>query len=155
MNDDTFAQLEDVVNEALRPVWASRSRKQMLRMELLAHVMDVFQAELATCGEERTAVNQTLCRFGLAEAIGCELQESLGFSDRWLCISNKETFMSRWLWVLAIVSIFVGPAFIMPAVALYRDAGVLQLFPLILGAIITLSGFAITGYGIRQRIAHS
>jgi hypothetical protein len=154
MTDHTFARLENIVERALKPVWASRKCKQMLRMELLAHVMDIFDEEFAALGDEQAALSHTLCRFGLAEAVGSELQAVLGFTDRWFHFS-KETLMSRWLWLLAVVAIFVGPAFIMPAVAKFNQAGVLTIFHLLLGIAITLAGLGLAGYGIKRRIAHS
>ncbi len=155
MNDTTFAQLEEIVERALRPVWASRARKQMLRMELLAHVMDVFAAELAKSDDEQVALNQTLFRFGIAEAVGSELQSTLTFPDRWLHFLFKENLMAAWLWWLGTLAIFTGPALILPAMAKYKEGGDLHVLPLIIGASITLAGLAVVGYGIKRRIAHS
>jgi hypothetical protein len=152
MNDATFAQLEEIVDRALRPVWASRARKQMLRMELLAHVLDVFEEEFARLDDEQAALNETLFRFGIAEAVASELQSSLTFSDRWLF---KENLMSAWLWYFGVLAIFSGPAFILPAMAKYKAGGVLQILPLVIGAAITLAGLAVVGYGIKRKIAHS
>jgi hypothetical protein len=154
MTDHTFAHLEDIVERALKPVWASRKCKQMLRMELLAHVMDIFDDEFATLGDEQAALNQTLCRFGLAEAVGCELQSSLSFVNRWLPFLFKENLMKPWLWWLAVMAIFTGPAFILPALAKYRDEGVLTLHFLSIGILITMAGLGLAGYGIKRWFAH-
>jgi hypothetical protein len=154
MTDHTFAHLEDLVERAIKPVWASRKCKQMLRMELLAHVMDIFDEEFATLCDEQAALNQTLCRFGLADAIGCELQSSLSFVNRWLPFLFKENMMKPWLWWLALMAIFSGPAFILPALAKYRDEGELTLPFLIVGILITLAGLGLAGYGIKRRFAH-
>jgi hypothetical protein len=155
MTDHTFAHLEDLVERAIKPVWASRKCKQMLRMELLAHVLDVFEEELSTHGDEQAALNQTLCRFGIAEAVGSELQSSLEFSDRWFPYLFKENLMRPWLWWLAVMAIFTGPGFILPAMAKYKDTGILMITPLAIGALITLAGLALAGYGIKRRLAHS
>jgi hypothetical protein len=154
MNDATFAQLEEIVDRALRPVWASRSRKQMLRMELLAHVLDVFEEEFAKLDDEQAALDETHFRFGIAEAVASELQSSLTFTDRWLHFLFEENSMSAWLWYFGVLAIFTGPAFILPAMAKYKAGGVLQILPLVIGAAITLVGLAVVAYGIKRRIAH-
>jgi hypothetical protein len=150
MNDATFAQLEEIVERVLRPVWASRSRKQMLRMELLAHVIGVFEEEFATLDDEQAALNETLFRFGIAEAVASELQSSLTFRDRWLHFLFEENLMSAWWWYSGVLAIFTGPAFILPAMAKYKAGGVLQILPLVIGAAITLAGLAVVGYGIKR-----
>lgn len=155
MKDSTFSQLEAIVERALKPVWATPARKQMLRMELLAHVMDIFDEEFATLDNEQTALNHTLCRFGLADAIGTELQSSLSFANRWLPFLFKENSMKTWLWWLAVMAIFTGPALIMPALAKYRDAGVLTMLPLLAGIAITVFGLVLAGFGLGRRFAHS
>jgi hypothetical protein len=154
MNDATFAQLEEIVDRALRPVWASRSRKQMLRMELLAHVLDVFEEEFSRLDDEQAALNETRFRFGIAEAVASELQSSLTFKDRWLHFLFEENLMSAWMWYLGVLAIFTGPAFILPAMAKYKAGGALQILPLVIGAAITLAGLAVVAYGIKRRIAH-
>jgi hypothetical protein len=154
MNDFTFAQLEALVEQVLRPVWTTRIRKRMLREELLAHVMDVFADELADSGDERLALEKTLKRFGSIAEVGTEFQATFSLTKYLLSLFSKETFMSRWLWIVAVVAMFVGPGFIMPAVAKFNQIGVMPIFPLLVGIVITLAGLGTVGYGLKKRLAH-
>jgi hypothetical protein len=155
MTDSTFCQLENLVEQALKPVWATRARKQLLRMELLAHIVDVFEEEFAVSRDEQAALNRTITRFGLAETVGSELQSSLSFANRWLHFLFKESSMKSWLWCLAVAAIFVGPGLIMPALGKFNQVGVLPLFPLLVGIAITVFGLVLAGFGLGRRFAHS
>jgi hypothetical protein len=155
MNDFTFAQLEALVEQVLRPVWATRARKRMLREELLAHMLDVFADEVAHLGDERLALEKTLKRFGSIAEVGTEFRATFSLSKYLLSLFSKETLMSRWLWIVAVVAIFVGPGLIMPAVAKFNQAGILPVFPLLIGVLILLSGLGTVGYGLKQRFSHS
>ena len=155
MTDFTFAHLEALVEQVLRPVWATRARKRLLREELLAHVLDVFADELADSGDERLALEKTLKRFGSIAEVGTEFQATFSLSNYLLSLFSRETLMSRWLWFAGVVAIFVGPGLIMPAVAKFNQAGILQVVPLLIGVLILLSGLGTVGYGLKQRISHS
>ncbi len=153
MTDFTFAQLEAIVEQVLRPVWTTRMRKQMLREELLAHVLDVFADEVANLGNEQQALEKTRKRFGSAAEVGTEFQVTFSMSKYLLSLFSKETLMARWLWFVAVVAIFVGPALIMPAVAKFNQDGILTIVPLLIGIVITLVGLGTVGYGFKQRFA--
>lgn len=63
--------------------------------------------------------------------------------------------MKAWLWWLAVMAIFTGPALILPALARFREAGVLPILPLLAGIAVTVFGLLLVGFGIGRRFAHS
>ena len=81
MNESTLTQLKFVVERAVRPVRASTSRKRMMREELLAHVVGVFEEEGAKLGDDRAAVERTALRFGNPAEVTRQLQESVPARD--------------------------------------------------------------------------
>jgi hypothetical protein len=82
MNDSTLTRLKIIVERAVRPVWASTARKQKMREELLAHVVGVFEEEVAQLGDDRTALERTALRFGNPAEVTSRLQESVPAGDR-------------------------------------------------------------------------
>lgn len=148
MKDSVDRQLHEIVDVALRAVRASAARKQEMREELLAHVAQSFAEEMARGGDERAALAATRSRFGAAEEVGSELQESVPLAERLFLISEKDLLMSSKFWLATIFVIATGPAIILPAMALYRDEGILQVFPFIFGGAIFLAGLGMAGYGI-------
>ena len=83
MNDSTLMQLKVVVERSVRPVRATLNRKRRMREELLAHVCDVFDQELARLGDAPAALARTQERFGQATELTEQLQASVPRSD-WL-----------------------------------------------------------------------
>jgi ATP-dependent Clp protease ATP-binding subunit ClpC len=64
MIESTLTGLKIIVERAVRPVRAGIARKRKMREELLAHVVGVFEEEVARLGDERAALQQTALRFG-------------------------------------------------------------------------------------------
>lgn len=59
--------------------------------------------------------------------------------------------MSRWIWAVGVVVVFVGLAFVMPAVAKLRELGVgEQAGFLTMGVVVMLAGLAGVGYGLMK-----
>jgi hypothetical protein len=81
MNESTLTQLKILVERAVRPVRASTPRKRKMREELLAHVVGVFEEESSKLVEDRAALERTAMRFGGAEELTCQLQESVPARD--------------------------------------------------------------------------
>jgi hypothetical protein len=81
MNESTLTQLKTIVERTVRPVRASTSHKQKIREELLAHVSEVFEEELAALDDEQAALKQTVLRFGNPGELRGQLQESVPVSD--------------------------------------------------------------------------
>ncbi|MBI1831056.1 MAG: hypothetical protein HYR84_06365 [Planctomycetes bacterium] len=92
MNDTVLAQLTALVESAVAPVLASRSRKEKMREELLAHVTAVFEQEFAQLGDEQAALARTSERFGKPADLTQQLQDSITwlgyvawfFDEAWL-----------------------------------------------------------------------
>jgi hypothetical protein len=89
MNDSTLAQLQALVERAVQPVRASRSRKQNMREELLAHLVAVFEEESATLGDERLALERTEQRFGASDELADQLQESITAAGRVAWVADR------------------------------------------------------------------
>ena len=83
MKDHVLIQLKVVVERAVRPVRASRSRKRRMREELLHHLMAVYEEELKRAGDEEVAVEQARRRFGDPGDLTPDLRESV---SRWDCL---------------------------------------------------------------------
>jgi len=77
MSDSTYIELEKLVERIVQPVRASVSRKRNMQEELLAHVIAVFEAEWGRFGDEQSALQRTLLRFGNPEEISDELQGAM------------------------------------------------------------------------------
>jgi hypothetical protein len=70
------------VERAVRPVRASGGRKDRMRRELLDHLTEIYQAELKRLGNEASAREQAIQRFGEPAALTRELQDSVGWEER-------------------------------------------------------------------------
>jgi hypothetical protein len=77
MNESAFSELSALVERAVRPLKASRSAKSKMRAELLAHVVEVFDEEVAALGDERLALERTAQRFGDTAVLTAGLQETI------------------------------------------------------------------------------
>jgi hypothetical protein len=77
MNESSLIQLKIIVERAVRPVFASTSRRRKMREELLAHVSAVFEEESAKLGDEPAALARTQVRFGQAAELTGLLQASV------------------------------------------------------------------------------
>src|SRR5438270_6785872 len=90
MSESTLTQLKIIVERAVRPVRASRGRKQKIREELLAHVCGVFEEESARSSSEEAALERTALRFGNSIEVTSHLQESIPTSDNILrCLEGR------------------------------------------------------------------
>jgi hypothetical protein len=81
MNESTLTQLKIIVERAVRPLRASRTRKRRIREELLAHVTVAFEEEAARSSDEQTALQCTEQRFGNPTDLTNQIQESISNSD--------------------------------------------------------------------------
>jgi hypothetical protein len=69
--------LRKLVEQIVRPVRASPSRKRDVREELLAHVIAVFEDECVRLGDQQSALQRTALRFGNPAELSDELQGSI------------------------------------------------------------------------------
>lgn len=117
MNEATHTQLRILVERAVRPVRASFSRKRKTRTELLAHVSDVFDEELARLGDEQAALARTADRFGQPGELTKQLQAAVPTGDaidRFFSGQPGEstlfaaTRLAAWNLALAVIVFFVA-----------------------------------------------
>jgi hypothetical protein len=113
MNDTRLKDFEVHLVRAIGSIAARPGRKRMMREELLYHLVERFQAELGRQSDEHAAFETAIKRLGNVEELRLQLQESVPFFERllFLCLNRKETFMSRWLWIVGLVAIVVGDNF--------------------------------------------
>ncbi len=70
------------VDAVLQKVRAGRGRKLKMRHELLAHLSDIYEEELARLGDETAALGETIRRFGGAGEVGRQLQRTVPLMER-------------------------------------------------------------------------
>jgi hypothetical protein len=82
MTDEVTTQLMTIVERAVRPVLATKARKRGMREELLGHVTDVYDDEMAQGASGSVALVRTRERFGDPAAITRQLQQSVSRRSR-------------------------------------------------------------------------
>jgi hypothetical protein len=109
MNDPTPKDFERHLDPVIDSIAASPARKSIMREEMLAHLLDSYQAEQSKT-DERAAIRTAINRLGSTDELRLQLQASVPTLERILFayLNRKETFMSRLLWVVAIVAIVAG-----------------------------------------------
>jgi hypothetical protein len=71
------------VERVVRPIRASHLRKDRMREELLAHLIRLFDEELARTNDAQSATSEAIRRFGDASSLARELQASVPWLERW------------------------------------------------------------------------
>lgn len=94
MNEQIERELKVVVERAVRPVRASRSRKHRMRQDLLQHLQSAFDEELRQGIDEPQALDRILERFGSTEELSAELQCAVPWND-WLAFRIEELSANR------------------------------------------------------------
>lgn len=105
------------VEQAVRPIRASRHRKLMMREELLAHLEGIYQEELQRLGDASEATRAAIKRFGPADEISQRLQLSVpwhswGIWCFFQCIGRGTlAHVQRWAmrWVLCLLFLAILP----------------------------------------------
>jgi hypothetical protein len=122
MNEAILKDLTSYVLRALGAVPASRSHKQQMQEELLAHLLALYEEELASVKEEGAAANRAKQRFGRAADLSGELQAAVPMFERLIfVVCGKGKIMWRWIWILGCVAVLVGLGFVFPAIAHLRN----------------------------------
>jgi hypothetical protein len=129
-------------------------RKQMLAAgiqtpvpleELEIHLREEIGRQIKSGLDEQKAFEISVQQIGQPKVLNKEFNK------------NERKFMKRTLLVLlGIFGMLFGMAFILPALAWYRDHGAMpaeHLEPLLLGAVIVIGGLSTTIYGFKQRKA--
>ena len=154
MNASIDHELAAIVDAAVRPLWATPRRKQMIREELLAHVTSVFEEELAHLDDEQAALDAARRRFGAPSDLQPQLQAAVSMLGGRFLLSEKELPMARWL-ATGIIAFAFGMGILLPACAAIKQQGVYHVLPLIAGGLITLTGIVAFGYGIVQKMTRA
>jgi len=158
MNDQILSHLQQQVDQIITPLRATRRRKSLMREELLAHLLDIYETE-TTHSDPPAALTQTLRRFGDSTSLSKDLQSSVPIFERILqSLYNKEPTMNR-LWLTLLLTGIAGLAFglslILPALAKLKLEGRLpggHIIPIVIGAIIMYTGFQICCWGLARKI---
>jgi hypothetical protein len=159
MNEAILNSLAGHILQALGPLPASRSHKQQMQQELLAHLLALYEEELAVVKDEQAAVRRAKQRFGRAEELGAELQTALPMLERLIfLLYRKGQIMWRWIWIVGCVAIMVGLGFVLPAIAQLRNADHIarsEAYPfamclalLGLGLVLSLGGVGTVAYSV-------
>ena len=82
-------QLMKVVERAVRPLQAGKTRKLAMREELLGHLTAIYNEELSRRQDEPAALSAAIERFGNPADLSRELSGSLGWRDRWAWLSER------------------------------------------------------------------
>ena len=113
--------------------------------ELEAHLREEIERQMKFGSEEQTAFEISTRRIGQPEAINREFKKS------------ERTFMKRIAIITSgIFGILFGPGLILPALAKHRNLEIWNyeiIWPLVVGAAITLAGLSIAIYGFKKRKA--
>lgn len=76
-DDDIHLALMKIVERAVRPVRCNTARKRRMRDELLAHLSEIYDEELARSGVPTAAVRGAATRFGDPNELTAELQAAV------------------------------------------------------------------------------
>ena len=107
---------EDYLSGVIEPIMASPGRKRIMCADLLDHLQESYRMELGCQADESAAIEAAITRLGSADELRLQLQASVPFFERmlFLCLDRKETFMSRWLWIVGVVAMVIGDIFHFP-----------------------------------------
>ena len=157
MTDDIRSQLEHEVEQIITPLRASPRRKSLMREELLAHLISLYEHESTQSPSTPAALTATLRRFGNADSLTLDLQSSVPALER-IFSWNKELAMKR-LWLnlllLGIAGLAFGLSLVLPALAKLKLDGHLPGPPiafLVLGAVSMFAGAQAFAWGIARRM---
>jgi hypothetical protein len=137
--DDFREQLDDRVlsrlGRAVEPLAASTRRKKLIVEELQSHFMELYAQELERCGDHRLAGSASETRFGDPEELLPQLQNCVPFLERlfFSLFPRKETRMSRWLWIIALIAICILVRLLFPVETVF----------VMMGAVVVLVAIAI------------
>ena len=162
MNDDEngpVVLLRRHVERTVAPLRAGRRRRAIIREELLAHLIGVYEQESARA-PHAAAIDATLRRFGDGDDLTRELQSSVPALERVLfTLLSKERRMWRWLIGCGVLAAMFGAALVMPALAKLRLQADLHHEPymslavaLMIGMVIMVAGLHLLAWGIARRM---
>jgi hypothetical protein len=154
MSDQAFDALDEYLNQLLESLPMRERKRRELHEELLGHLLGIFDEEFAQCGDETTALRQTLMRFGAANPLRSELDGCVLYRERLLSwfSQRKEKIMWRLFLVLGVLAVLIGMGFVMPAVQqmLYVEVMMLSVGLLGLGLLICAAGVWSFVHGVQR-----
>jgi hypothetical protein len=164
--DHPCGQLEQYVDRVVGPLHAGARRKSIIREELVAHLLEAYQAELRRAGgDARAAFDATIRRFGDCDELATELEASVPPLERLLfLLFYREHLMWRLLVLIGLLGTLFGMGVILPALAKLKHLGALtgQGRPLMevavgvmIGAVIVTSGMHLLAWGIARRVRNT
>lgn len=83
------------VERVVRPIYACERRKDRMREELYAHLLGIYEDELARGGNDANVIAPALARFGEPAELTCTLQESVPGWERILYVRLPKLIHSR------------------------------------------------------------
>jgi hypothetical protein len=155
--NEPIQQLQEHVEETVGRLRAASRTKAIMREELLAYLIDVYDQESHSCESAAAAMEATLCRFGDRREISRELQASVPARERiFSMLFNKELRMWRWLIVSGVLAFLLGTSLVLPALARLKQLAALagdsspamHIFALTMGMLIAVCGMHALGWGI-------
>jgi hypothetical protein len=79
MNDEQREQFEALLVRSIGDISASPRRLRNMREEMLSHLVNSYEEELARLGDERAAEDAAIERLGDADELQAQLQASVPF----------------------------------------------------------------------------
>lgn len=154
MNDNTWLSLQNHVDQVLASIPASARRKRRMREEMAAHLLSLYEEELARLHDEQQALDHAVHRFGAIDVLRDELKTCVPVLERvlYLFLGKKENVMHWVFTILGFLTVLVGFGFICPALQQMRFYEVMPLtiFLLTLGIVLAASGVWSMVHGIQR-----
>lgn len=120
-------ELERYAGQLATAARVGSRRRTAVKAELLAHLLAIYDEELARAGDPWEAVSETKRRFGDPDTLMRELRSAGSFQEWWAFFFEAwEGVMGRWLWLVGATGVLVGMGFVMPAVAYLRRLALLS-----------------------------
>jgi hypothetical protein len=138
-------QLEQAISEWRRQMLAAGIKTPVPLEELESHLREEIERQMKSGLDKQKAFEISVRQIGQPKTLKKEFDVS------------ERKYMKRTLIILpGIFAVLFGTAFILPALAWYRDHGAMpaeHLEPLLLGAVIVIGGLSTTIYGFKKRKA--
>jgi hypothetical protein len=137
--------LEKSITDWQKQMLAAGIKSPVPLEELESHLREEIERQMKSGLTKNLAFEAAVQQMGQAKMLRTEFKKV------------ERTLMKKIMMILlGIFGILVGPGLILPALAKHNNLGIWNydiVWPIVVGAIITLAGLSIAIYGIRQRKA--